>query len=127
MPDHPSQRKPNRSIQFSLTQLLIVFTAAAIVLGFWDTIPATFHFFSRIIIYTFPAVLLAAAVYGRGDYRAFAIGALVPFVHWLANWPFYDTSPSYRIAELFQLIMAAIVCGTATLLTRRWIQVNAPK
>ena len=65
-----------------------------------------------------PTPLVVVAIYGRGDFQAFAIGALIPCVV-LTDLKF----PSFFAMTIWLLPMCGI-CGALAVATRRWIDRN---
>ncbi len=59
-----------------------------------------------------PTPFVIAAIFGRGDIQAFAIGALVP---WLRA--------SSRMSSMaIWLLILPVICGTLAVITRRWLR-----
>jgi hypothetical protein len=114
--------------QFSLAWLLIVVTAVAIVLGMSASFTAgvVHSLFISIVSYVLPATLLASAIYGRGDYQAFAIGALIPCTVVGMTWIFNDSSRSPSVvgdlAMAFHVVIWGAICGLLSTATRRWVR-----
>jgi len=79
--------------------------------------------FASMVWYVLPASLIACAIYGRGDFQAFAIGALVPYVSSLfGGGPLRQASTAGAFWTLVYLLLVGGVCGVVAVLTRRWIE-----
>lgn len=111
--------------QYSLKWLLIAVTVVAVLLGMFASFAYAFWFVIVAIFWcVIPTPLLIGAIYGQGDLRTFAIGALVP---WLAFWwnpPVPPTGPYLgRLLgwALFLFVMSG-ACGAVAVATRRWIE-----
>ena len=61
-----------------------------------------------------------AAVYSRGDIRAFSIGALVPWVSRWTNLPIGESLVGV-LESTVRLLVIAGICGAVAVSTRRWI------
>jgi len=99
--------------QFSLGWLLIAVAVVAIVLG----IAASFRDFVGAIFIAFvcgvlPTPFVIALIYGRGDVRVFAIGALVP---WVGMIPMGYTMTIW-------LLILPVISGVVAVVSRRAIQ-----
>jgi hypothetical protein len=113
-----SNPSPPRKFQFSLHQLLVATALVAVVLaiGFsaWAGLLAAFFF------WMLPTPLVVAAVYGRGEIRTAAIGALVPIVPAILRGPWDPAQRSLLMSVLWMAFSAAI-CGAVAVVTRRWL------
>jgi hypothetical protein len=69
-----------------------------------------------------PTPLVVFAIYDRGDFQAFSIGALVPWLM-LIGLDFPLPTSGYLTASLWLLPMS-VICGVLAAATRRWIQAN---
>jgi hypothetical protein len=102
---------------------MIAFTLVAILLGMFTS--AVGEFFVGVIAWTIlsitPAVALTCAVYGRGDLRAFAMGALVPAAPIMLNGAASMTSYLHVLSLCIGMFVAGAVCGVAAVATRRWL------
>ena len=74
--------------QFSLRWLFLVTTLVAVLLGlamiFGNAISQVA---AGLLFVVFPTPLLVAIVYGRGDLRTFAMGAMIPWATLVGNGP----------------------------------------
>lgn len=104
--------------QFSLRWLLIVVTVFALLMGISAVLGDGVRFIIGIVVYVIlPTPFVITAIYARGDVRAFAIGALVP---WAAMW--VDGVPrSTPLSEVIWFLFVGGLCGAIAVLTRRWI------
>ena len=105
--------------QFSLGWLLIVVTIACILLALTSTISGFVEaVFISLLWCVFPTVFLICVVYGRRDYQAFAIGALIP-------WVLRITVGVPPLSGFFSIglaiIISSLICGALALATRRWL------
>lgn len=109
--------------QYSLGRLLIGITVVAVVLFLATKVGA----FIGIILYSFvacvvPTVLVMCVIYGRRDFRAFAIGAFVPWiVALILRIPWSPDSFWDGFWEIVWLLVMGNVCGFVAVATRRWI------
>ena len=114
---------PMPRFQFSLARLLIAVTVAAVLLflavkfvGYFEIVIAS------VFWCILPTPLVVFAIYDRGDFQAFAIGALLPWLMLIAlDFPL--PTSDFLAASLWLLPMWAI-CGALAVATRRWIQAN---
>jgi hypothetical protein len=77
----------------------------------------------EIVLFSFvtcivPTPLVICAVYGRGDVRAFSIGALNP---WVVSIALRFPDPYGTFFEMIWLIVMGGICGVLAVVTRRWI------
>jgi hypothetical protein len=119
----PSPSTSNRSrrsrYQFSLRWLLIVVTLAAIALGILSVIDSGVRIIAYSVVYVvLPTPLLIAAIYDRDDYRAFAIGAILPWATLWLNGP----QRGGLVGDTIWLITTGTVCGVIAVVARRWIE-----
>ncbi len=109
--------------QYSLARLMIAITVVAIVLFLATKVGA----FLGIILYSIvacvvPTVLVTCVIYGRRDFRAFAIGAFVPWVVALIlRIPWSPDGFWGGFWEIVWLLVMGCVCGVVGVATRRWI------
>jgi hypothetical protein len=80
--------------------------------------------FIQVILFSFvacilPTPLVICAIYGRGDVRAFAIGALTPWVVALVLLKEPDMGGTFF--EMVWLVVMGGICGVVAVITRRWI------
>jgi hypothetical protein len=120
--------------QFSLRAQMILVTAVAIALGLfvvigWEVLWILFHGVMYCLV---PTPLVILALFGRGEIRAFSIGALVP---WFSVWG--QSSPilvmmygqDFRGAQIFGwligstifMLVAGAGCGAIAVFTLRWV------
>jgi hypothetical protein len=114
-----ANRRPR--FQFSLVALLVLMTVVALLLGFSAYIIDAM-LLGPLLAFAFylPAAALAAcAVYGRGDYQAFALGALIPWVATMIDGIPYSWS---GLGVLIRVVLIAAGCGCVSVFTRRWIK-----
>jgi hypothetical protein len=112
---------PSR-FQFSLRNLLIGVAVVALLLGMFAVAAGLLAWLLTIaVIWILPTPFVVAAVYGRGDFRAFAIGALVP---WVSLWSGQYLGASFveMIGRTVQLLIVAGICGALAVVSRRWIE-----
>jgi len=114
-----SSPSPPPRFQFSLRWMLVVTSVVAVGLALglnaWAELLAT------VLYWALPTPLVVAAVYGRGDVRAFSIGALVPLVSALVKGP-WGNSPLSLILNAAWLMVTVGICGIVGVGTRRWIE-----
>ncbi len=116
----PSRRwLPLPKLQFSLARLMIIVTGIAVLL-FLATKVASFF---EIVLFSFvacvvPTPLVICGIYGRGDVRAFSIGALIP---WIALIALRFPEAFGGFFEMIWLLTMGGVCGVVAVLTRRWV------
>jgi hypothetical protein len=100
-----------------LSQLLVIVTAAALVLGLVVTINNIVPLFISVLVWcVLPTPLVICAIFGRGDLRAFAIGSLVPWVSLLSGRAWQS-----GLTILVWLVVMPLVCGIVAVLTYRWV------
>jgi hypothetical protein len=97
----------------------MVVTGVAVMIFFATKVASFFE----IILFSFvacvvPTPLVVCAIYGKGDVRAFSIGALIPWVALIAL-RFPETWGGFF--ELVWLVAMAGICGIVAVLTRRWV------
>jgi hypothetical protein len=115
---------PLPRFQFSLARLMVAVALIAVVVWFATKVGsfisvALFSFFACAI----PTPIVICAIYGRGDIRAFAIGALIPWiVAFRLAWP----DPYGAFLEMIWLLTMGTACGVIAVGTRRWIERNRP-
>jgi hypothetical protein len=120
----PSINLPNfpSRFQFSLRGMLIVVAAVAVLLGLFAVAAGLLSWLIAItVIWILPTPIVVTAIYGRGDFRAFAIGALIP---WISLWTgqYLGGSLVDMFAKTVQLLIVACVCGALAVVSRRWIE-----
>jgi hypothetical protein len=116
-----SRRNSTPRIQFSLARLMIGMTVVAVLLGVVTTIPGIYD---SLFIFAPAAALVACSVYARGDYQAFAIGALIPWVAVLIPPAIHWQNETAGLGFFFHLLFSGGICGGVAVLTRRWIYEN---
>jgi hypothetical protein len=95
---------------------MIVVTAAAIFLGLAVAIQGLVPLIMVSIVWlVLPTPLIICAIFGRGDIRAFAIGALMP-------WLLLMRAPPPGMSILPLLLVFPPVCGVVAVVTHRWVQ-----
>jgi hypothetical protein len=113
--------------QYSLRGLLIAVAVVAVLLGMLYVAGGLLAWLLAIfVVWILPTPLLIAAIYSRGDVRAFSVGALVPWVSRWANPPIYDSLTSVVYSAFWVLVMAGI-CGAVAVASRRWIERDTPR
>jgi hypothetical protein len=104
--------------QFSLFWLMIVVTLVAVILGLgWSLGSLFLDVIFLAVCCVVPTPLVICVVFGRGYLRAFAIGALIPWII-LIPW-------GSRSATLIILALTVVLSGTCGLIaagTWRWIR-----
>jgi hypothetical protein len=108
--------------QFSLRGMLIAVAVLVVLLGLLAVAGGLLAWLLAIfVVWILPTPMLIAAIYGRGDMRAFSVGALVPWVSRWANPPIYESLMSVVDSTLWVLVTAGI-CGMVAVASRRWIE-----
>jgi hypothetical protein len=125
----PSINLPNfpSRFQFSLRNMLIAVAAIAVFLGLLAVAAGPLSWLITIsVIWILPTPIVVTAVYGRGDFRAFAIGALIP---WFSLWTgqYLGGSLVEMFAKTVQLLVVACVCEALAVVSRRWIERDAAR
>ena len=137
----PDSTEPSRAqislprFQFSLRAQMILVTAVAITLGLFavigsEVILILFH----VVLYCFvPTPLIVIALFGRGEIRVFAIGALVPWISVLGqsspllimmynqNFQGFQVL-GWLVGSTVFMLVAGAGCGTIAVLTMRWVK-----
>jgi hypothetical protein len=107
--------------QFSLAWLLIALTVVAVILGLGASlgpvIGVALFVLNLIVRCVVPTPLVICAIFARGQLRAAAIGALMPFV---AILPWEAQSAS--LIALTLTVVCSAVCGFLAAATWRWIR-----
>jgi hypothetical protein len=107
--------------QFSLAWLMIVVTIVAVILGLGASLGSVFgvavYVMYLIVRCVVPTPLVICAIFGRGHVRAFAIGALMP---WVMVIP-WESNQGSLIALVISLICSA-ACGFLAVATWRWLR-----
>jgi hypothetical protein len=82
MSDHSEDGTPEarpRRLQYTLRTLFVLTTAAAVACAVFFTLPAWVSVVVAVcVVISMPGVLTVMLIYGRGNTRAFCIGALFP-------------------------------------------------
>jgi hypothetical protein len=108
--------------QFSLRNLLIAVAVLAVLLGLFAVAGGILAWLLAIlVVWILPTPLVVAAVYSRGDIRAFSIGALVPWVSRWTNLPIGESLVGV-LESTVRLLVIAGICGAVAVSTRRWIE-----
>ena len=109
--------------QFSLRWLLIAVTIVAVLIGL-GSIPVGQGLVGLLLAISLrgllPTVAVVSAIYGRGDLRAFAIGAVVCCVPLLTT-ELGPLSFSGLILGTISQLIAMGLCGAVAIATRRWL------
>ena len=120
MPEFGNTSRPR--FQFSMFRLMVVVTLVAILLwlavtfgGFIEVV------FGSLVWCVLPTPLVICAIYGRRDFQAFAIGALVP---WLTLIVMRIPPVTSFFPTAIWLLAMGGVCGTLAAATRRWLERN---
>jgi hypothetical protein len=115
----PSRRQISLPrFQFSLGWLLIVVTVICLLLGLADVFDGLIQLVIGTLLWcAIPTPLVICTVYGRGDYQAFSIGGLIPWVSAVFGTP--QLNP-FGLGPLV-LIIPSAVCGILAVATRRWV------
>jgi hypothetical protein len=117
-----SHTSPPR-FQFSLRWMLVAVAIVAILLGLGSLsigrglIGLLLAISLRGVL---PTIAVAAAVYGRGDVQAFAVGAVVCSIPILTTEIGSLSFTSLVLGTISQLIAMAL-CGVTAVATRRWV------
>jgi hypothetical protein len=113
---------PVPRLQFSLQWLLVAVTLVALLFG-WSAMigDSPFRMLAAGLYVIVPTPLIMGAVYGRGDTRAFSIGAFLP---WISRWA--DGVPTgmaliYILQSVTWLLLTGAVCGALAVTVRRWL------
>jgi hypothetical protein len=133
--DSPLEPPSPRRFQFSLRAQMVAVTTVAVVLGLLVVLGQTvgWMLFYAIVYCLLPTPLVIGALFGRGELRTFAIGALVPWiVMGRQPLPVYPTlrsagsSPAQAVAWMvgstFFMVIVGAGCGVLAVATRRWIE-----
>jgi hypothetical protein len=110
--------KVRRRFQFSLYWLMVVVTTVAVVFG----LGASLGSFLSTVLYlvllcVVPTPLVICAIFGRGYLRAFAIGAIVPWV-----MIFRFETERVTLVLFAASLLFSTVCGAIGVVTWRWIR-----
>ena len=123
-PPSPPQSTP-RQLRFSLKALLLVMTAVAVALAFGAMSPSLFRLLWNAVWLTLGPALMAfiasVALYARGKYRTFAVGALVGAVSWFLLAGLGTRAPM-ALTSVGWWPVSALVGGYVAVATRRWIE-----
>jgi hypothetical protein len=117
--DPTAEGRSSRSIglprlQFSLAWLMIAVTVVAVVLALGGPL---LHIGWLIVRCVVPTPLVICAIFGRGYLRAFAIGALMP---WVLIVPWNAEQGSF--VNLFTTLICSAACGFLAAATWRWVR-----
>lgn len=109
-----------RRFQFSLFWLMATVTIVAVVLGLGSTLSSFLgELLYLAVCCVVPTPLIICVVFARGFTRAFAIGALVP---WVILFPWASGRGSFL--TLTVTLVLSVVCGVIAVGTWRWIRRN---
>jgi hypothetical protein len=121
----PESAKPSRQqislprFQFSLGWLLIAVTGICVLLGLAYVFDAfVFAVIGMLLWCAIPTPLVICLVYGQGDHRAFAIGALMP---WVVSWIEAARGSVFSGLGVLLLVVPSLLCGLLAVATRRWV------
>jgi hypothetical protein len=118
-----SNSSPAPRFQFSLRWLLISVAVVAVVLGLATfTIGQAFIGLLLAILLrgVFPTIAVISAIYGRGELRTFAIGAVVCSIPVVTSELGPMNSAGLIVGTISQL-MAMGLCGVVAVATHRWL------
>lgn len=110
-------------IQFSMWWLMVAITVICVLLFLMNSVgDLVGTIWISIVWCILPTPLVALAIYGRGDWQAFAIGGLVPW----GSAIIYSEDLSFNsiFGALVWLPVMCLVCGSIAAVTRRWIITN---
>lgn len=109
--------------QFSLRWLFVAVTCIAVLIGL-GMLPFGQAIVGLLLAISLrgllPTVAVASAIYGRGDLRAFAIGAVVVCIPLLTTELGSLSFLALVVATISQLIAMGL-CGAVAVATRRWL------
>ena len=118
-----SNQSPAPRFQFSLRWLLISVAVVALLLGL-GSFPIGQGILGLLLAVVLrrllPTVAIVSAIYGRGDVKAFAIGAAVCSIPILTTEIGPMNFAALGIATVSQLIAMGL-CGFVAVATRRWL------
>lgn len=126
-PDSSPSHSRTPRFQFSLRWLMIVVTVVALLLGlgvFAAGQVIVGLLLAIVLRGVIPTVAIVAAVFGRGETRALAIGAVVACIPILTT----EIGPlrfSALIAGTISQFVAIGICGGVAVVTCRWIERHA--
>ena len=109
-----------KPFQFSLRTLLIGMCLVALGAAMLFSLPAELNrFLLKLSVAGWLAALVTVVVYGNGERRTFAIGAIVP-----AALAYYDLMTSRFLSPFFAVLGAAASLGVGYLCVhvRRWLE-----
>jgi hypothetical protein len=112
--------------RFSLRGMLIAVAIVAVLIWLSTAVAGLLFWVTWFALYlVVPTPIVIAAVYARGDFQAFAVGALLP---WVASW----SGAGPRGGNLLGLIASAVllaamggICGVVAVASRRWLDRSA--
>lgn len=114
-PSGPHAARPR--FQFSLKWLLVAVTAVAVLLALGSLLGYGVWWIVYLVVFcVVPTPLLIVAIFGSDDYRAFSIGALVP---WFAMW--FEGMQFGLVGGAAWVLLGGGACGAVAVVTRRWI------
>src|SRR5262245_40787345 len=122
----PEFKNPFRQpFQFSLRGLLIGMTVAALLLGLTAAFGAAVPQIATILIFVvLPTPLVVAIIYARGEFRTFAIGAIMPWVAMIGDGPPTQAGWDDFAGIAIWLFLFGGICGAVAVGSRRWIERN---
>jgi hypothetical protein len=113
--------------RFSLRGMLIAVALVAMLIWLSTIVAGLFLWITWSLLFiVLPTPLVVAAVYARGDIRAFSIGALIP---WISSWSGGPRGSSLLgiLGPALWLLVLGLVCGLVAVASRRWIDRSAGK
>jgi hypothetical protein len=105
-----------------LRWLLVAVTIVAVLLGLAAIVPAFVRLVGLAVYLLYPTPLLVAAIFARGEIRAFSVGAMIP---WAVIW---SDGPPHSVdwGDLFGLIIWLVffggACGIVAAVSYRWLE-----
>lgn len=112
-------------LRFSMFRLMGAFTLIAVLLG----LIVTFDGFVNLVVISvvgcvLPTPLAICAIFGRGDVRAFAIGALIP---WFTQLALRFPAPASMVWLMVWFLVMGGTCGALAVATRRRLERNVTR
>jgi hypothetical protein len=120
--EFPRYPRPRRPVQFSLRTLLIVMTAVAIGVVVLSALGVDFviGLAAALIVFATPVCCVTAAIYMRGRWQTFFVGAAVIACLATSNLPPRLTGPG-DIMVLGLSYLFTMVLGGGVALATRWL------
>lgn len=104
--------------------MLLAVAVVAVFLALW-TVAAQFLLswvLEPLVTLVLPTVLLVAAIFGRGDVRAFSVGALVPCYRVLSTNQALAWSVGGWLGDTLWLLVWCVLCGAVAVAVHRAIK-----